>query len=295
MANNEDVIRVFMNIQATFDTITPFSIKEVLLKHNLDSRLVELYYTFLTHRHLITEYNGITFEGNIGIGFPQGGVCSAKFWIVAFNEAINIINQFGALGIGFADDCCILLHRNNVNHAMSLILRIVNQLVTWGNTIGLTFNPSKTVCIQFTRATDKTIKIPRNKLRINGIEVAFLLETRYLGVQLDAKLTWNTHFDITVSKPKRYLCQLVWALSKYWGPQPKLVKWIFTSIVKPQVTYAALVWAHSTQTSSKKQRLGQINILAAMILTPTRKNAPTAALKIIHDLIPLELALQETA
>ena len=46
---------------------------------------------------------------------------------------------------------------------------------------------------------------------------------------------------------------------------------------------------------SKKQRLGQINRLAAMMLTPTRKNAPTAALEIIHDLMPLELALQETA
>ena len=32
-----------------------------------------------------------------------------------------------------------------------------------------------------------------------------------------------------------------------------------------------------------------------MMLTPTRKNAPTAALEIIHDLIPLEYALQETA
>ena len=126
---------------------------------------------------------------------------------MAFNEAINIINQFGALGIGFADDCCILLHRKHINHSMSLIQSIVDQLVAWGNTMGLTFNPTKTVCIQFTRATDKTRKIPRNKLRINGIEVPFSLETRYLGVQLDFKLTWTTHFDITVSKAKRYLCQ----------------------------------------------------------------------------------------
>ena len=116
-----------------------------------------------------------------------------------------------------------------------------------------------------------------------------------MGVQLDSKLTWNTHFDITVSKAKRYLCQLVGALNKYWGPQPKLVKWIFTAVVKPRITYAALTWAHSIQTIGKKQRLGQINRLAAMMLTPTRKNAPTAALEIIHDLIPLELALQETA
>ena len=245
MANNEDVIGVFLDIQAAFDTITPSSIKDALLKHNLDNRLVEWYHNFLTHRHLITEHNGTTYEGNIGIGFLQGGVCSAKFWIVAFNEAINIINQFGALGIGFADDWCILLHRKHINHSMSLIQRIVDQLVTWGNTMGLTFNPTITVCIQFTQATDKTKRSPRNKLQINGTEVPFSLETRCLGVQLDSKLSWNTHFDITVSKAKRYLCQLVGALSKYWGPQPKLVKWIFTAVVKPRITYAALVWANS--------------------------------------------------
>ena len=249
--NNEDVIGVFLDIQAAFDTITPSSIKEALLKHNLDTRLVGWYHSFLTHRHLITEHNGVTYKGNIGIGFPQGVVCSVKFWMVAFNEAINIINQFGALGIGFADDCCILLHRKHVNHTMSLIQRIVDQLVTWSNTMGLTFNPTKTVCLQFTRATDKTRKIPRNKLRINGTEVPFSLETRYLGFQLNSKLTWNTHFDITVTKAKRYLCQLVGALSKYCGPQTKLVKWIFTAVVKPRITYAALVWAHSIKTLKK--------------------------------------------
>ena len=91
-----------------------------------------------------------------------------------------------------------------------------------GPTQGLTFNPTKTVCIQFTRATDKTRKEPRNKLRINGTDIPLSLETRYLGVQIDSKLTWNSHFDITVTKAKRYLCQLVGALDKYWGPKPRL-------------------------------------------------------------------------
>ena len=295
MSNNEDVIGVFLDIQAAFDTIQPRAIRQALLDHKLNPDIVEWYHKFLTHRHLTTEYNGVTYEGNIGIGFPQGGVCSGKFWIVAFNEALNITNQFGALGIGFADDCCILLHRKHINHAMSLIQRIVDQLVAWGNTLGLTFNPTKTVCIQFTRATDKTRKIPRNNLRINGMEVPLTTETRYLGVQIDSKLTWNAHFDMIVTKAKRYLRQLVGALSKYWGPQPRLVKWIFLAVVKPRLTYAAVVWAHSIQTITKRQRLGQLNRLVAMMLTPTRKTAPTAALEINHDLIPLEFALQETA
>ena len=95
---------------------------------------------------------------------------------------------------------------------MSLIQQIVELLVAWGSTMVLTFNP---VCIQFTQETDKTKKVPRNKLRINGIDIPMSLETRYLGIQIDSKLTSNTHFNITVTKAKRYLCQLVGAISKY--------------------------------------------------------------------------------
>ena len=60
-------------------------------------------------------------------------------------------------------------------------------------------------------------------------------------------------------------------MSKYWGPQPKLAKWIFLTVVKPRVAYAALVWEHSIQTIAKKQRLGQLNRLAATIIIPTIK------------------------
>ena len=92
IADNEDVIGVFLDIQAAFITIQPLGIKQALHNHNLDDKLVNWYYNFLTQRHLITEHNGVTYEGNIGIGFPQGWVCSAKFWTVAFNETINTID-----------------------------------------------------------------------------------------------------------------------------------------------------------------------------------------------------------
>ena len=75
----------------------PAAIKQALLLHNLNPEIAEWYHGFLIHRHLITEHNGIIQEGNIGIGFPQGGVCSAKFWIVVFSEALKMINHYGAL------------------------------------------------------------------------------------------------------------------------------------------------------------------------------------------------------
>ena len=38
------------------------------------------------------------------MGFPQGGVCSAKFRIIAFDEVAKILNSNGVTGELFADD-----------------------------------------------------------------------------------------------------------------------------------------------------------------------------------------------
>ena len=100
--------------------------------------------------------NTTTFQASIGSSIIEVTLtCGAKFWIVSFYETLSIINQLRALGIGFADDCCILLHREHINDTMSLIQRIGDQLLTRGSTMGLSFNPTNTICIQFTPATDK--------------------------------------------------------------------------------------------------------------------------------------------
>ena len=289
----QDVLGVFLDIQAAFDTILPEAIKDALLEYNIHPLMVEWYYDYLCHRNLYTEHNGDSASATIRIGFPQGGVCSAKFWIIAFNEAINIINQYGALGIGFADDCCILLHKRKIDHAMGLLQRITNELVAWGATLGLTFNPIKTVCMLFTRSTEKTLKLPSRLLQINGTTVPISYDTRYLGVQMDNKLNWNIHFDKAVSKAKTYLVMMVSSLNKRWGPKPKLVKWLYESIVRPRLAYSCVAWAHTITQAYKLNKLEQLNRLATLMLAPVRKRTPTMAMEIINNIIPLELHLQE--
>ena len=105
VVNFHILIRYSPIILAAFDTICPKHIKASLLKHGADPDLAEFCYNYITHRHLTTTIGGYTHTITVGIGFPQGGVCSAKFLIIAFNEAIEIINEYGVTGQGFADDC----------------------------------------------------------------------------------------------------------------------------------------------------------------------------------------------
>ena len=95
LSQGREVLGVFLDIQAAFDTICPKHIRDSLLKHGADEDIAYWYYNYITNRKLTTCIGGFTYSINVGIGFPQGGVCSAKFWIIAFNEAIEIINTYG--------------------------------------------------------------------------------------------------------------------------------------------------------------------------------------------------------
>ena len=109
------MLAVFLDIQAAFDTISTDKIYEELIKHGVDNNLAKWYYNYISHRNMYTTIDGVTQAITTTTGFPQGGVCSAKFWIIAFNKAIEILNQRGVYGIGFADDCAALLGGNNLH------------------------------------------------------------------------------------------------------------------------------------------------------------------------------------
>ena len=87
--NNQHTIGVFLDIQAAFDTISPKKIKESLLKHGGDPIMVGWYDSYITHRNIIININGEILELSASAGFPQGGVCSAKFWVIAYDEALS--------------------------------------------------------------------------------------------------------------------------------------------------------------------------------------------------------------
>jgi len=45
-------------------------------------------------------------------------VCSAKFWLIAFDKAIQIINTLDIEGNGYADNCSAIFGGNRVDHLL---------------------------------------------------------------------------------------------------------------------------------------------------------------------------------
>ena len=104
---DKQILAVFLDIKGAFDTICPKYIRKSLKAKGINKDLVEWYYNYIIHRNIEYKDNDFEISGTIDTGFPQGGVCSAKFWIIVFDYALDIINTEFTEGQGFADDLCI--------------------------------------------------------------------------------------------------------------------------------------------------------------------------------------------
>ena len=282
-------VGVFLDISSAFDSIRAGHVRQALLKHGGDPDLVQWYYNYITHRDIEINLHNTTAFFTTGVGFPQGGVCSAKFWLIAFDYAIQIINRFQIEGNGYADDCSALYGGPRLDHALKRLQKMLDELTSWGKTCGLSFNPEKSVAVIFTRRH----KLPPFKLKIDGAEIRYQDEVKYLGITLDSKLYWNKHITDKITKAKRFINNVAAITRNNWGPKPKLMKWAYTGIVRPMLCYGAMIWGHRAPALADKLR--RVNRMAMNTFGSFPKSTPTAALEVMLDVAPLHLFCMQEA
>ena len=182
--NKKHCIGVFLDISSAFDTIRPEHIKEEMYTRTDNEDLIEWYYNYLMHRNMYFDLQGSMKTVSNSLGFPQGGVASAKMWLIAFNKAIEIINSHGIYGVGFADDCYALVGGTNLGYMVHKLQKVLNELTAWGKSVGLSFNEKKTVVIHFTR----TKQAPKHYLKMNNKNIENSKSCTYLGLTIHSML-----------------------------------------------------------------------------------------------------------
>ena len=244
--------------------------------------MVQWYYNYITRRDIEVEMHREKTNFSTGLGFPQGGVCSAKFWLIAFDYAIKIINRFNIEGNGYADDCSALYGGPRLDHAISRLQKMLDELTAWGRTCGLKFNPDKSVAIVFTRRR----KTPPKKLKIDGKEIEYKQEVTYLGIKLDSKLHWTKHINEKIGKAKRYLANVASITRKNWGPKPRLMRWAYLG-------YGAMIWGHRAPDMEAKLR--RVNRMGMNTFGTFPKSTPTRAMEVALEVMPLHLFCRQEA
>ena len=162
LLNKQFCLGVFLDIQSAFDSILPGHIRARIIEHGCPLDAAEWYYEYLRFRVIQIEGKHDNFTSNISVGFPQGGVCSANFWAIAYDEAVKILNSRGLEGQVYADDSCALIGGLDLNYMFRRMGQVLMQLEEWGAKCGLKFNPDKTEAITSRLAVDESSRIFRS-------------------------------------------------------------------------------------------------------------------------------------
>ena len=77
-----------------------------------------------------------------------------------------------------------------------------------------------------------------------------------------------------------------------WGLRPKLVHWLYVANVRPNISFASLVWWPGCQTTSA-EKLSKIQRMACLGITGAIRITPVGGMEAHDRLPPLDLVTQE--
>ena len=79
-------------------------------------------------------------------------------------------------------------------------------------------------------------------MRLNGRQVDISREATLLGVTLDSKLTRKPHITRIARKATAALLQCRQIVGRARGLNPMSMRWIYTAMTRPVITYACTSW-----------------------------------------------------
>ena len=111
-------------------------------------------------------------------------------------------------------------------------------------------------------------------ISVGGNTITLSKTVKFLGVTLDNKLNYNTHIDNVTQKATAALMQCKRAVGPMWGLSPKTCKWIYTTVVRPILSYSATVWVRTLDNKNNLKKLERVHALALRIMTGTFPSTP---------------------
>ena len=287
------VIAVFLDIKGAFDNITPQAISKALDDCRIPTSIKNWYMNLLRNRNCECTIGNNTVEAILKTGITQGSVLSPPLgWNPPMNNLVITID-IEPVGQGaFADDEALVSRADNPQTAYLRAQRAVDKAVEWADRHGLQFSAAKTQVLFMTK--NKKYEMPP-RIKIYGEEVPYSNEAKYLGVTIDKSLTWHKHITEKIASVKRTLMLARGAIAHAWGPKPKFLLWLWTSVMRPRITYGSIVWAKAAERQTIINKMRSLQGHALRMIAPVRRGTPIRALEILYSIEPLHLHIKYLA
>ena len=285
--HKEFAVGTFLDIEGAFNNVRPEAVVKALEKFEVESNLKHLIFSLLCDRTVVAEWGSAKSTRKVNRGTPQGGVLSPLLWILVVNDLLIELEEQGCRVIAYADDVVLMVKGKFLNTVYELTEGYLNVVSNWANRSGLAVNPSKTEMVLFT----KRYKIPNVPLpSFGGSRLQPVDKVKYLGLILDRKLSWRPNIEERVKKASVALYCCRGAIGKRWGLSPKVVFWLYETVVKPILFYGVFVWWKALEKTTLAKKLERVQRAALIGISGALRTTPTIALNAILNIAPVDIA-----
>ena len=179
----------------------------------------------------------------------------------------------------------IFIHVNTSEYKSLIFITTLIVKIWYFRENGLSLSALKTHSVMFTWRRNWRDQLTK-PLQVDNTEIEIRNTTKFLGVTLDSKLSWNEHIEQKCKKAKSILMLCRRAIGPCWGFTPMTMRWIYTAVVRPTITYAAMTWINGLYKQHNLAKLKSVQRLANILITGALPSSPGDPLNMITNMMP---------
>jgi len=226
----------FIDFKKAFDTVDHDKLLRKLERYGITGSTQSWIRDYLAGRTQRTRignfYSGYT---DITHGVPQGSVLGPLLFIIYINDLVDNI-MHGKIMM-YADDTVIYAADQNPGRAIESLDLALEELNVWSKDNKITINQAKSKVILFGVKSGTTDGM--NKPKIGRVHLEYVESYKYLGLRLDARLTYRECTADILNKTAHKIWLLA-KLKKYISDRMAVL--IYKTMVLPYFDYADVVY-----------------------------------------------------